>query len=52
MQNHIAFLPLEADGFQRNIDLYWRRSSNSGELMEKFSSIIAGVVAELMPQQA
>ena len=51
-QNHIAFLPLEADGFQRNIGLYWRRSSNSGELMEKLSSIIAGVVAELMPQQA
>ncbi len=50
-QNHIAFLPLEADGFQRNIGLYWRRSSNSGELMEKLSSIIAGVVAELMPQQ-
>ncbi len=51
-QNHIAFLPLEADGFQRNIGLYWRRSSNSGDLMEKLSSIIAGVVAELMPQQA
>ena len=50
-QNHIAFLPLEADGFQRNIGLYWRRSSNSGELMEKLSLIIAGVVAELMPQQ-
>ncbi len=51
-QNHIAFLPLEADGFQRNIGLYWRRSSNAGDLMEKLSSIIAGVVAELMPQQA
>ena len=48
-QNHIAFLPLEADGFQRNIGLYWRKSSNSGDLMEKLSSVIAGVVAELMP---
>ena len=50
-QNHIAFLPLEADGFQRSIGLYWRRSSNSGELMEKLSSIIAGVATEFMPQQ-
>ncbi|MDM8346291.1 LysR substrate-binding domain-containing protein [Pseudochrobactrum sp. sp1633] len=48
-QNHIAFLPLEADGFQRNIGLYWRKSSNSGDFMEKLSSVIAGVVAELMP---
>lgn len=51
-QNHIAFLPLEAEGFQRNIGLYWRKSSNSGDLMEKLSSVIAGVVAELMPQSA
>lgn len=49
-QSHIAFLALETDGFQREIGLFWRKSSNANDMMAKFADLIGNVAAELMKQ--
>lgn len=47
-ESHIAFLPLETDDFQRQIGLYWRKSSEAHTLMTKLSELISDVAAELL----
>ena len=47
-RNHIALLPLETDGFQRSIGLYWRKSSNANDHMSKLADLIADVASELI----
>lgn len=50
--SHIAFLPLETDGFQRDIGLFWRKSSNANDVMSRLSELISCVAAELIRPQA
>ena len=50
-QSHIAFLPLETDDFQRDIGLYWRKSSNANDVMTRLAELISSVVAELLPSK-
>ena len=46
--SHIAFLSLETDGFQRDIGLFWRKSSNANDVMSRLSELISCVAAELI----
>lgn len=50
-QSHIAFLPLETDGFQRDIGLYWRKSSNANDVMTKLATLLTDVAKELIPSE-
>jgi LysR family hydrogen peroxide-inducible transcriptional activator len=44
----IVHLPLAADDFQRDIGLYWRRSSDMNAIMTKFAKMITAVAVKLM----
>lgn len=47
-QDQIAFLPLETNDFQREIGLYWRKSSQTDEIMTQLSELIVESANELM----
>ncbi|WP_439271531.1 LysR substrate-binding domain-containing protein [Pseudochrobactrum sp. HB0163] len=46
--NHMALLPLETTDFQREIGLFWRKSSHVSALMTKLADLIAAVAVELI----
>lgn len=48
----MALLPLESDDFQRDIGLFWRKTSSAADLMEELAAMIAAVAGQLIGQAA